>query len=496
MKKILAALDQGTTSSRAVIFTEDGEMIAAFNKEFPQHYPKPGWVEHDPKDILDSQVTALREAVRLSGVNPADIAAIGITNQRETTFLWDRKTGECAGNAIVWQCRRTSQIVDRLVADGCSDMIREKTGLVPDAYFSGTKLKWLLDYYNLTEKAENGDLCFGTVDSYLCWNLLEGRPHVTDATNAGRTMLFNLHTQDWDEDLLKLLGIPKACLPKVVDTAGPIGMLDPAILGRAIPVTAMAGDQHASLFGQACLKTGDIKNTYGTGCFMLMNTGDKPVMSRHGLLTTMAWRIGGKPTYALEGSVFMGGATIQWLRDELKIIDHAAETESIAQSVQSTGGVYLVPAFTGLGAPWWDMYSRGTLVGMTRGTGRPQIVRAALEAIAYQSADLMDAMIADCGSRPESLQVDGGASANGFLMQFQADITGIPVVRPRVLETTAMGAALLAGLGAGIYGSLEETAKGWQKDLEFTPRMDEATRRLNLKGWHKAVERSKDWARE
>ena len=495
-KKILAALDQGTTSSRAVIFTEDGEMIAAFNKEFPQHYPKPGWVEHDPKDILDSQVTALREAVRLSGVNPADIAAIGITNQRETTFLWDRKTGECAGNAIVWQCRRTSQMVDRLVADGCADMIREKTGLVPDAYFSGTKLKWLLDYYNLTEKAANGDLCFGTVDSYLCWNLLEGRPHVTDATNAGRTMLFNLRTQDWDDDLLKLLGIPKACLPKVVDTAGPIGMLDPAILGRAIPVTAMAGDQHASLFGQACLKTGDIKNTYGTGCFMLMNTGDKPVESKHGLLTTMAWRIGGKPTYALEGSVFMGGATIQWLRDELKIIDSAAESESVAQSVTSTGGVYLVPAFTGLGAPWWDMYSRGTLVGMTRGTGRPHIVRAALEAIAYQSADLMDAMIADCGSRPESLQVDGGASANSFLMQFQADITGIPVVRPRVLETTALGAALLAGLGAGIYGSAEEATKGWQKDLEFTPRMDEATRLLNLKGWHKAVERSKDWARD
>lgn len=496
MKKVLAALDQGTTSSRAVIFTEDGGIIAAFNKEFPQHYPKPGWVEHDPRDILDSQVTALREAVRLSGVNPADIAAIGITNQRETTFLWDRKTGECAGNAIVWQCRRTSQMVDRLVADGCADMIREKTGLVPDAYFSGTKLKWLLEHYNLKERAEKGDLCFGTVDSYLCWNLLQGRPHVTDATNAGRTMLFNLHTQDWDDDLLKLLDIPKACLPRVVDTAGPIGMLDPAILGRAIPVTAMAGDQHASLFGQACLKTGDIKNTYGTGCFMLMNTGDKPVMSRHGLLTTMAWRIGGKPTYALEGSVFMGGATIQWLRDELKIIDHAAESESIAQSVASTGGVYLVPAFTGLGAPWWDMYSRGTLVGMTRGTGRPQIVRAALEAIAYQSADLMDAMIADCGSKPESLQVDGGASANSFLMQFQADITGIPVVRPRVLETTALGAALLAGLGAGIYGSAEEATKGWQKDLEFEPRMDEATRILNLKGWHRAVERSKDWAKD
>jgi len=496
MKKILAALDQGTTSSRAVIFTEDGETIASFNKEFPQHYPKPGWVEHDPKDILDSQITALREAVRLSGVNPADIAAIGITNQRETTFLWDRKTGECVGNAIVWQCRRTSQIVDRLVADGCGDMIREKTGLVPDAYFSGTKLKWLLDYYNLAERAENGDLCFGTVDSFLCWNMLEGRPHVTDATNACRTMLFNLHTQDWDDDLLKLLGIPKACLPRVVDTSGLIGMLDPAILGRAIPVTAMAGDQHASLFGQACLKKGNIKNTYGTGCFMLMNTGEKPVMSRHGLLATMAWRIGGKPTYALEGSVFMGGATIQWLRDELKIIDHAAETEQIAQSVTGTGGVYLVPAFTGLGAPWWDMYSRGTLVGMTRGTGRPQIVRAALEAIAYQSADLMDAMAADCGSKPESLQVDGGASANTFLMQFQADISSIPVIRPRVLETTALGAALLAGLGAGLYSSLEETAKVWQKDLEFTPRMDEATRLLNLKGWHKAVERSRDWARD
>ena len=496
MKKILAALDQGTTSSRAVIFTEDGEIIAAFNKEFPQHYPKPGWVEHDPKDILNSQITALREAVRLSGVNAAEIAAIGITNQRETTFLWDRNTGECVGNAIVWQCRRTSQIVDRLVADGCGDMIREKTGLVPDAYFSGTKLKWLLDYYNLRDRAEKGELCFGTVDSFLCWNLLEGRPHVTDATNAGRTMLFNLHTQDWDDDLLKLLDIPKACLPRVVDTAGPIGMLDPAILGRAIPVTAMAGDQHASLFGQACLKTGDIKNTYGTGCFMLMNTGDKPVMSGHGLLTTMAWRINGKPTYALEGSVFMGGATIQWLRDELKIIENAAESEGIAQSIQSTGGVYLVPAFTGLGAPWWDMYSRGTLIGMTRGTGRAHIVRAALEAIAYQSADLMGAMIADCGSRPESLQVDGGASANGFLMQFQADITGIPVIRPRVLETTALGAALLAGLGAGIYSSLEETTKIWQKDLEFTPRMDDATRRLNLKGWHSAVERSLGWAKD
>ena len=496
MSKYLAALDQGTTSSRAVIFTETGELVSSFNKEFPQHYPKPGWVEHDPKDILDTQIAALQEAVRLSGINAADIAAIGITNQRETTFLWDRNTGECVGNAIVWQCRRTSQMVDQLVADGCGEMIREKTGLVPDAYFSGTKLKWLLDYYNLQDRAEKGELCFGTVDSFLCWHMLEGRPHVTDATNAGRTMLFNLRTQDWDDDLLKLLDIPRACLPKVIDTAGPVGMLDPAILGCRIPVTAMAGDQHASLFGQACLKTGDVKNTYGTGCFMLMNTGETPVKSENGLLTTMAWRIGGKPTYALEGSVFMGGATIQWLRDELKIISTAAESENLALSVNSTGGVYLVPAFTGLGAPWWDMYSRGTLIGMTRGTGRPHIVRAALEAIAYQSADLMEAMAKDAGSPPARLQVDGGASANAFLMQFQADICGIPVVRPKVLETTALGAALLAGLGAGIYASPEEATKGWQKDLEFTPRMDEATRLLNLKGWHKAVERSKDWARD
>ncbi|MBQ6399852.1 MAG: glycerol kinase GlpK [Clostridia bacterium] len=494
MPKYLIALDQGTTSSRAVIFTPDGQVTASCNREFPQHYPKPGWVEHDPRDILESQVEALKDAVRLSGIDAADIAAIGLTNQRETTFLWDRQTGECVGNAIVWQCRRTSQMVDQLKADGYADLIREKTGLVPDAYFSGTKLKWMLDYYNVRDRAERGELCFGTVDSFLCWHLLEGRPHVTDATNAGRTMLFNIHNQDWDDDLLKLLDIPRACLPKVVDSAGPIGLLDPAVLGRAIPVTGMAGDQHASLFGQACLGVGDMKNTYGTGCFMLMNTGDRPVRSENGLLTTMAWRIGGKPTYALEGSVFMGGATIQWLRDELKLITHASETEGIARSIAGTGGVYLVPAFTGLGAPYWDMYSRGTLIGMTRGTGRAQIIRAALEAIAYQSADLMDAMIRDSGKSPARLQVDGGASANGFLMQFQADITDIPVVRPVVLETTALGAALLAGLGAGVYGSLEETAAVWKPDLTFTPKMDEVTRRLQRKGWQKAVARSLDFA--
>ena len=495
MSKYILALDQGTSSSRAIVFDHEGKICSTSQMEFTQYFPQPGWVEHDPMEIWSSEAAVIAEAITKIGINGKDIAAIGITNQRETTFLWDRKTGESVGNAIVWQCRRTSGIVDDLVRAGHGEMIRRKTGLVPDAYFSGTKLKWMLDYYNLREKAARGDLCFGTADSFLCWNLLEDRPHVTDATNAGRTMLFNLRKQDWDEDLLNLLEIPRACLPRIVDTAGPVGMLDPAILGCRIPVTAMAGDQHASLFGQACMKPGDVKNTYGTGCFMLMNTGDKPVESGNGLLPTMAWRIAGKPTYALEGSVFMGGATIQWLRDELKIISTAAESEALAQSVNGTGGVYLVPAFTGLGAPWWDSYSRGTLIGMTRGTGRPHIVRAALEAIAYQSADLMEAMVKDAGHRPERLQVDGGASANGFLMQFQADICGIPVVRPKVLETTALGAALLAGLGAGVFATPEETARAWKKDLEFTPRTDEATRLLGMSGWHRAVERSLGFAK-
>ena len=494
MGRVLIALDQGTTSSRAVVFDAQGRMLAAHSEEFPQIYPQPGWVEHDPRAILDSQITALQEAVRLSGVNVADIAAIGITNQRETTLLWDRETGECVHNAIVWQCRRTAPMVDRLVAEGYGEMIREKTGLIPDAYFSGTKLCWLLDELNLRDRAAKGELCFGTVDSFLAWHLVSGRPHVTDATNAGRTMLFKLAAQDWDDDLLRMLDIPKAVLPRVVDTSEVIGMLDTAILGRPIPVAAMAGDQHASLFGQACLTPGMVKNTYGTGCFMLMNTGDRLVRSEHGLLSTMAWRIGGKPTYALEGSVFMGGATIQWLRDEMKLLTTAAESESVAASVKDTGGVYLVPAFTGLGAPWWDMYSRGTLVGMTRGTGRAHVVRAALEAIAYQSADLMGAMAQDGGKLPVRLQVDGGASANAFLMQFQADIMGVPVVRPQVLETTALGAALLAGLAVGVYGSIEETAQVWQRDLTFEPRMPEEERQRLTRGWHKAVDRARDWA--
>ena len=494
--KVLIALDQGTTSSRAVVFDTQGHMLASHGVEFPQIFPKPGWVEHDPRDILSTQITALRQAVKLSGVDVADIAAIGITNQRETTLLWDRETGECVHNAIVWQCRRTAHYVERLVQQGKTEMIREKTGLIPDAYFSGTKLAWLLDHLDLHERAERGELCFGTVDSFLAWHLVTGRPHVTDATNAGRTMLFNLQTQDWDEELLNMLDIPRACLPDVVDSSQVIGMLDPGILGRPIPVAAMAGDQHASLFGQACLQPGMVKNTYGTGCFMLMNTGSERVRSQNGLLSTMAWRIGGKPTYALEGSVFMGGATIQWLRDEMKMIATAAESEGLAKSVKDTGGVYLVPAFTGLGAPWWDMYSRGTLIGMTRGTGRAHVVRAALESIAYQSADLMDAMVKDCGHAPTQLQVDGGASANAFLMQFQSDIMGVPVVRPQVMETTALGAALLAGLAVGVYASPEDTAAVWQRDLTFEPQMEEHHRAQLLHGWHKAVERSLAWAKE
>ncbi len=492
--KYLIALDQGTTSSRAIMFDMNGRTLAAHAIEFKQHYPQPGWVEHDPDDILNTQVEALRKAVEMSKVDVRDIAAIGITNQRETTLLWEKDTGRCVHNAIVWQCRRTAPYVEKLVADGYSDVIRKKTGLVPDAYFSGTKLAYLLDTLELHERAAKGELCFGTVDTFLAWNLVEGRPHVTDATNAGRTMLFNLRKQEWDDELLEMLNIPRAVLPEVVDTAHVIGSLRPEILGRPIPVAAMAGDQHASLFGQACFEPGMVKNTYGTGCFMLMNTGDVPVESENGLLTTMAWRLNGKPTYALEGSVFMGGATIQWLRDEMHMISTSAESEQIAESVPDTAGVYLVPAFTGLGAPYWDMYSRGTIVGMTRGTNRAHIVRAALEAICYQSYDLFKAMVADRGGRmPRQLNVDGGASANSFMMQFQSNILDVPVVRPVVLETTALGAALLAGIGVGLYANKEEAASMVKPDLTFRPEMEAAQREETLRGWHRAVERSFGW---
>lgn len=496
MHQYVIALDQGTTSSRAVIFDEQAHVVAMKSYEFEQIYPQPGWVEHDPAAILNTQTDALREAVRISGIPVEEIAAIGITNQRETTLIWDRATGRPLHNAIVWQCRRTAPIVKQLCEDGYEAHIRQATGLVPDAYFSGTKLKWLLDKLNLRERAEKGEICFGTVDSFLAWNLVSGHPHVTDATNASRTMLYNIHKNDWDDKLLAALDIPRAMLPRVVDTSGVIGMLDPEILGRAIPVAALAGDQHAALFGQGCFKPGMMKNTYGTGCFLLMNTGELPVTSKSGLVSTIAWRIGGETTYALEGSVFVGGAVIQWLRDEMKLIERASETEMIANSVKDTGGVYLVPSFTGLGAPYWDMYSRGTMVGLTRGTGRAHIVRAALEAIAYQSADLVSAMATDCGRKPTELRVDGGASANKFLMQFQSDILGCNVIRPAVIETTALGAALLAGLAVDVWKDMDEIRSIWKMDLSLTPQMSEEERRKALNGWHKAVSRSMRWVEE
>ena len=491
--KYVIALDQGTTSSRAVVFDEQGRMIASHGVEFPQIYPQPGWVEHRPEDILGSQTEALKRAVEKSGAAVEDVVAVGITNQRETTLLWDRKTGEPLCNAIVWQCRRTAPLVERLKADGLADEIREKTGLVPDAYFSGTKLQWMLDAIpGARRRAVDGELCFGTVDSFLAWRLSSEHVHVTDATNAARTMLFDIHAQRWDEGMLRAMNIPAALLPEVVDSAQVVGMLDKSILGREIPIAALAGDQHAALFGQTCFEPGMCKNTYGTGCFVLMNTGDKPVSSQHGLVTTVAWRVDGKPCYALEGSVFVGGAVVQWLRDEMKLVSKASETEAVALSVSDNGGVYLVPAFTGLGAPHWDMYARGTIVGLTRGTGRAHIVRAALESIAQQSADLVDAMAQDCGFRPQGLRVDGGASANNFLMQFQADMLGVRVERPTVIETTALGAAMMAGLAVGML-TQEEIASGWRLERAFAPEMQEQMRADQRNLWRRAVERAKGW---
>ncbi len=494
--KYIVALDQGTTSSRAVVFDEGARIVAVHGIEFPQIYPHPGWVEHRPQDILNSQIDALKLAVEKAKIDVADIAAIGITNQRETTLLWDRKTGEPLCNAIVWQCRRTAPLVERLRKDGLGNMLRDRTGLIPDAYFSGTKLQWMLDSIpGSRESAARGELCFGTVDSFLAWNLTANHAHVTDATNAGRTMLYNIFEQRWDDELLRAMDIPGWLLPEVVDTSCVVGMLDRRILGREIPVAALAGDQHAALFGQGCFAPGLCKNTYGTGCFVLMNTGENPVKSTHNLITTVAWRLDGKPRYALEGSVFVGGAVVQWLRDEIRLVSTAAETETVAQQVPDNGDVYFVPAFTGLGAPHWDMYSRGTLVGLTRGANRAHIVRAALESIAYQSADVIAAMASDAGTRTTLLRVDGGASANNFLMQFQADILNAPVLRPRVTETTALGAAMLAGRAVGVWtdGDLNRLQA---IDREFTPAMDEAQRVRLMHKWHRAVERSKGWAEE
>ena len=491
--KYIVALDQGTTSSRAVVFDERAGIIAAHSIEFPQLYPQPGWVEHRPEDILESQTQALKLAVEKSGVNPADIAAIGITNQRETTLLWEKSSGKPLANAIVWQCRRTAPLVERLKADGLGNLLRDRTGLVPDAYFSGTKLQWLLDAIpDSRARAQRDELCFGTVDSFLTWHLCDGHPHVTDATNAARTMLFNIHEQRWDADLLRAMDIFEALLPEVMDSSQIVGMLRCDILGREIPVAALAGDQHAALFGQGCFAPGSCKNTYGTGCFVLMNTGASPIHSHNDLLTTVAWRMDGKPAYALEGSVFVGGAAVQWLRDEMGLVQSAAETESVATSIPDSGGVFVVPAFTGLGAPHWDMYSRGTIVGLTRGTGRAHIVRAALESIAYQSADVIRAMTADSGIQAGEMRVDGGASANNFLMQFQADLLGTRVLRPRVIETTAMGAAMLAGRAVGLWND-RELASLPQPDREFVPQMDAERRSSLIHQWQRAVERSKGW---
>ena len=492
--KYIVALDQGTTSSRAVVFDESANVVAQQGIEFEQLYPHPGWVEHRPEDILNSQLRALKQAVAKSGIDAGDIAAIGITNQRETTLLWDRKTGEPLTNAIVWQCRRTAPLVERLKRDGLGNMLRDRTGLVPDAYFSATKLQWMLETLpGARDRARRGDVCFGTVDSFLTWHMTRDHVHVTDATNAARTMLYNIYTQQWDEDLLRAMDIPPQLLPRVVDTSGVVGMLDSAILGREIPIAALAGDQHAALFGQGCFAPGMCKNTYGTGCFVLMNTGETPVRSGHDLITTVAWRLDGVPRYALEGSVFVGGAVIQWLRDEMGLIETAGQSESVAAQVPDNGGVFFVPAFTGLGAPHWDMYSRGTLVGLTRGTGRAHIVRAALEAIAYQSADVIAAMASDAQTPIQSLRVDGGASANNFLMQFQSDILNVRTLRPRVIETTARGAAMLAGLATGVWTQSDLNGLGGV-DREFVPQMEEATRVRLLHDWRRAVTRAMHWA--
>ena len=491
--KYILALDQGTTSSRAVLFDEKGAPVASHGIEFPQLYPKPGWVEHRPEDILQSQVDAARAAVEKSGVSLKDIAAVGITSQRETTLLWERETQKPLHNAIVWQCRRTAPLIERLKRDGLGNVVRDRTGLIPDAYFSGTKLQWLLDTVpDARARAEKGELCFGTVDSFLANRLCAGHPHVTDATNAARTMLYNIYEHRWDEVLLRAMDIPAQVLPKVVDTSGVVGMLDKRVLGREIPVAALVGDQQSALFGNGCFAPGMSKNTYGTGCFLLMNTGLHPVKSVSDLITTIAWQLDGKARYALEGSVFVAGAVVKWLRDEMGLIASAAESEALATSIADNGNVYFVPAFTGLGAPHWDMYSRGTIVGLTRGTGRAHIVRAALEAIAYQSADVLEAMSRDSSTRLNVLHVDGGASANDFLMQFQADILGTRVQRPAVIESTALGAAMLAGRAVGLWS--DEQLRGLGKsEREFAPNMDEATRRHLLRQWHRAVEKSSGW---
>lgn len=495
MARFILSLDQGTTSSRSLLFDSDGSVVATSQEEFEQIFPEPGLVEHDGQAIWQSQLNTIRAVLNQSGVTTSDLAAIGITNQRETTLIWDRTSGQPIANAIVWQDRRTAAFCSELKKrPGVPEQVQEKTGLIIDPYFSGSKVRWLLDHVpGARERAEAGELAFGTVDSWLVWNLTGGRVHITDVTNASRTMLLNIHTLRWDDELLDLFNVPRSLLPEVRQSSEHYCDIDPEILGAAVPIGGIAGDQHAALFGQACLEPGMAKNTYGTGCFLLMNTGDQPIQSQHRLLSTIAWQIGGRVEYALEGSVFIAGALIQWLRDQLGIIASAPEVEALAASVDDSGGVYFVPAFAGLGAPHWDSYARGTLIGMTRGTNRAHIARAALEAIAFQSMELLEAMEKDSGIRLQELRVDGGASENSLLMQIQADLLQVPVVRASIAETTALGAAYLAGLATGFWSDRDEIRSRWKAAQSFIPSEQSEALREKVSDWQRAVERSKDW---
>lgn len=496
MGKYIMAFDAGTTSNRCIIFDENGNTCSVAQREFKQYYPQPGWVEHDANEIWSCQMGVATEAFHRMNISAEDISAIGITNQRETTIVWDKETGEPICNAIVWQCRRTAHFCDELKEQGLTELFRKKTGLILDAYFSGTKIRWILDNVDgAREKAEQGKLLFGTVETWLIWKLTRGKVHVTDYTNASRTLLFNIHTLQWDQDILDILQIPASMLPEVKPSSCIYGMTVPRYFGGEIPIAGAAGDQQAALFGQTCFQPGDVKSTYGTGGFLLMNTGDKPVTSKNGLVTTIAWGLDGKVTYALEGSIFVAGAAIQWLRDELKIIDSSAETERIASAVVDTNGCYVVPAFTGLGAPHWDQYARGAIVGLTRGVNKNHIVRATLESIAYQVGDVLEAMVADSGIEVQALKVDGGASANNLLMQMQSDLARVPVNRPACIESTALGVAYLAGLATGYFKDMDDIKTKWAIDRIFQPQMVESIRQEKLAGWKKAVRCSYGWAK-
>ena len=496
-KKYMMALDQGTTSSRCILFDRSGAICSMAQKEFTQHYPQPGWVEHNPKEIWSSQLAVAIEAMAMIGADAKQIQGIGITNQRETTILWEKETGEPVYNAIVWQCRRTSDMIEKLKEDGFDTYVQQVTGLVPDAYFSASKIAWILNQVpGLRDRAKKGEILFGTVDTWLIYNLTKGRVHVTDYTNASRTMLFDLHKLTWDEKILEYFNIPKEILPEVKPSSYIYGETDEGVLGGRIPIAGAAGDQQAALFGQCCFDQGQVKNTYGTGCFLLMNTGEKAIRSNNGLLTTIAASTEGNVQYALEGSVFVAGAAIQWLRDGLRMIPNAAKSQEYAMRVEDTTGVYIVPAFTGLGAPYWDQYARGTVVGITRGCTKEHFVRATLESIAYQTADVLQAMEQDSGMKLVSLNVDGGASANDFLMQFQADVVNVTAKRPECIETTALGAAYLAGLATGYWESREEIQKNWKLGAQFMPCMEESNRRKLLMGWKRAVKCARIWAED